>query len=81
MRFIWGIVWILVGIAIMRYNFQITNLFGKIGWAESHLSGGLGGTYVMYKLIGLFVVIVAMLYMFGSADLLVKPFAPLFGGK
>jgi hypothetical protein len=79
MKFVWGIVWIIVGILVMRYNFSIVQLFGKVGWAENHLSGGLGGTYTMYKLLGLLIVILALLYMFNSIDFLVKPFMPLFG--
>jgi hypothetical protein len=78
MRFVWGPLAIIIGILIMRYNFQIVGIFGTIGWAENHLSSG--GTYILYKLIGLGVVIVAMLYMFGSADFLVKPLSPVFGG-
>jgi hypothetical protein len=82
MKFVWGIVWVIIGIALMRYTFQITNLFGKIDWAETHLRGGFGGTYTLYRLVGLLVVIIAMLYMFGGIDLLVRPFAVLFpGGK
>lgn len=80
MRFVWGIVWVVIGILLIRYTFQITNLFGKIDWAEQHLRGGFGGTYTLYKLVGLFIVILAMLYMFGGIGLIVKPFAVLFGG-
>lgn len=79
MRFVWGIITILIGIAVIRYSFQITNTFGKIGWAENHLGGGLGGTYAMWKLVGVLVCILALLYMFGSIGWLVRPLGPVFG--
>ncbi|MBX4188036.1 MAG: hypothetical protein KW793_02780 [Candidatus Doudnabacteria bacterium] len=81
MKFVWGIIWVVVGILIMRYNFQLVNIFGKMGWAESYLSGGFGGTYLMYKLIGLLVVILALFYMFGSMETIVGPLLPVFGGS
>ncbi len=64
----------------MRYNFQIVQIFGKIGWAENHLSGGFGGTYLLYKIAGLFIVIVAMLYMFNAESFLFSWLGPVFGG-
>jgi hypothetical protein len=81
MRFVWGIVWILIGMALMRYNFQIVGLFGKIDWAEQHLRGGFGGTYFLYKVVGLLIVVFGLLYMFGGAGFLAAPLSPLFGGK
>jgi hypothetical protein len=80
MKFVWGTVWVIIGILLIRYTFQITNLFGKIDWAEQHMRGGYGGTYALYKLVGLGIVILAMFYMFGGLGLIVKPLAPLFGG-
>lgn len=80
MRFVWGIVWVLIGIALMRYTFSITNLFGKIDWAERHLTGGFGGTYTLYRLVGLFIIILAMLYMFGGLGIILSPISGVFGG-
>jgi uncharacterized membrane protein len=79
MRFIWGIIWILVGVAVMRYNYHIVQIFGRVDWAERHLSGGLGGTYLMYKLVGLVIVLFAMLYMFNAMGFLIEPLGPVFG--
>lgn len=80
MKFVWGIIWVIIGILLMRYTFQLTNLFGKIDWAESHLRGGFGGTYTLYRLVGLFIIIIALLYMFGGVDILIKPFSSILPG-
>jgi hypothetical protein len=80
MRFVWGVITIIIGMLVMRYNFQITNTFGKVGWAENHLGGGLGGTYVMWKLVGLLLVILGLLYMFNVMGFILDPLTPLFGG-
>jgi hypothetical protein len=80
MRFIWGIIWVAVGIAVMRYNFTIVQLFGRVEWAERNLGGGFGGTYVLWKLVGLLIVILAMLYMFNAVGFIVGPLSPVFPG-
>ena len=80
MRFVWGLVWVIIGILLMKYTFQITNTFGKIDWAERNLRGGGGGTYTLYRLAGLAIIIMAMLYMFNSFDFIVAPLRPVFGG-
>jgi hypothetical protein len=80
MRFVWGIMWVIIGILLMRYTFQITNLFGKVEWAERNLQGGFGGTYTLWRIVGLAIIIIAMLYMFGGIGSILKPFAPVFGG-
>ena len=79
MRFIWGVLAILIGIGLIRYSFQLTGFFGHIPWAESHLGGG--GTYTLYKLVGVIVIILAFLYMFGSIGFITGPLSPIFGGS
>lgn len=78
MKFFWGFVWVVIGTLVIKYSFQITNLFGKIGWAENHLSSGLGGTYTLYKLIGVVIIILAMLYMFGGLGFVLSPLDSVF---
>jgi hypothetical protein len=78
MKFVWGIIWVIIGILVMRYTFQIVQMFGKIGWAENHMSGGLGGTYTLYKLVGLLIIVLAMLYMFGGLGLILSPLDAVF---
>ena len=77
MRFIWGVLWILIGFGVIKYSFQITNFFGHMPWAEEHLGGG--GTYTLYKIAGVVVIFLAFLYMFGSLGTILGPLAPFFG--
>ncbi len=65
---------------MLKYTFVLVQTFGKINWAETHLGGGLGGTYTMYKLVALLIIFLAFLYMFGGFGILTGPLVPLFGG-
>jgi hypothetical protein len=79
MRFFYGILWILGGMALMKYSFQIVSMFGKIPWAERVLGGGLGGTYLMWKLVGIIFIIIGFLTMSGGILNIISPLAPFFG--
>ena len=80
MTILWGLFWIGIGFLMIRYTFVLVQTFGKINWAETHMSGGLGGTYTLYKLIGVLIIFLAFMYMFGLIDKLVGPIAPYFSG-
>lgn len=80
MRFIWGIIGIIIGVLFLKYTFQLTNFFGKFDWAEKYFTGGLGGTYFFYKLAGIFLIILSAMYMFGLLDVFLAPFGKFFGG-
>lgn len=81
MKIVWGIIWMTLGFLVIKYSYQIVQYFGKVGWAERYLSGGFGGTYFMYKLVGVLVIIFALLYMFGALEILTSPLSPFFGGE
>jgi hypothetical protein len=78
MRFVWGLIWVGVGFIIIKYSFPLVNIFGHIPWAERHLGGA--GTYTVYKIAGVIVIIFALLYMFGILEGLISPITPYFGG-
>jgi hypothetical protein len=78
MRFIWGLIWVLIGIAVIKFSFPLTNFFGHIPWAEDHIGGG--GTNSLYKIVGVIIIIGSFLYMFGNVGFVTKPLLPLFGG-
>ncbi len=80
MRFFWSLIGIIIGILILRYTYVLANAFGKIDWAEKYFGGGLGGTYFFYKLLGILLVILSALYMFGILDNLFSPLGSVFGG-
>ncbi|MGE5393014.1 MAG: hypothetical protein ACM3NH_04700 [Candidatus Saccharibacteria bacterium] len=80
MRFFWGFLGVVIGVLVIKYTFQLVGLFGRVDWAETHLRGGMGGTYTLYKIAGVVVILLSMLYMFGGIGFIVSPLAPLFGG-
>lgn len=51
------------GTACVKYSFQLTKLFGHNSLAEKYL--GDGGTYTMWKLIGLALIIATAWYIAG----------------
>lgn len=46
-----------LGILFIKYSYQLTQLFGHNSLAERYI--GEGGTYTMWKLLGLVVIIVS----------------------
>lgn len=63
MRYFFSIIGILAGIVLVWKTYAITNLFGHISWAEAKL--GSGGTYMLYKIIGIAFIIISILTIFG----------------
>jgi hypothetical protein len=53
---------IVAGVGMMTHSYQLTQLFGYNSLAERYL--GTGGTYSMWKLLGLLTIIGAFLYAF-----------------
>lgn len=66
MRFIFAPLLFVAGIFIMKYSVQITDQFsGKIDLAEKYLGTGIGaGTYTWWKLFGLLMCILSVLWLF-----------------
>ncbi|OGD63687.1 hypothetical protein A3A71_01575 [Candidatus Berkelbacteria bacterium RIFCSPLOWO2_01_FULL_50_28] len=53
---------IIVGLALMRYNYQLVHFFGHADLAERYL--GNGGSYNMWRLLGLLVIVGVVWYVF-----------------
>lgn len=69
MRFVLAPIVFALGILIMKYTVQVTNVTGKFDWAEKYLSGGLGaGTYTWWRLFGLCICILSVLWLFGRLE-------------
>ena len=68
MRYFLAPLILIAGLLCMRYSVQITDQFtGKIELAEKFLGGGLGaGTYTWWKLFGLGLCILSVLWLFGA---------------
>ncbi|MBI4133238.1 hypothetical protein HY478_01345 [Candidatus Uhrbacteria bacterium] len=76
MRYVIGIIAILIGFVIIWKAEWFLTQFGRIPWAEEHL-GADGGTRLFYKLLGLAIIFIAFLYMSGAAEgIILRIFAP-----
>ena len=66
MRFFFAPLVFIAGILCMKYSVQITDQFsGKIDLAEKYLGTGIGaGTYTWWKLFGLGLCILSVLWLF-----------------
>jgi hypothetical protein len=67
MKFIIGLIIMLVGFLLVWKSEWFLNNFGRIGWFEQHL-GSSGGTRLGYKLLGMFTVFIGLLVVIGLID-------------
>jgi hypothetical protein len=82
MRFILAPLIIALGILMMKYTVQITDYTGKLDFAEEYLGKGTAaGTYTWWRLVGLFFVILAALWLFGMMNLVGNGLAGVLGVK
>jgi hypothetical protein len=65
MRFILGPIVIIIGILMMKYTVAITNVTGQVGFAEKYLRPGGAGTYTWWRLVGLGLIVISILWMSG----------------
>ena len=64
----------------MRYTVQITEFTGKIDFAERYLRGNFtAGTYTWWRLVGLGIIILSVLWFFGLTSVLGSVFGSIFG--
>ena len=61
------IITVLAGLAVMVYTEKVVRLIGKNELAERYL--GAGGTYSMWKLIGMITIFVGLLILMGKVNL------------
>ncbi len=74
MNFIWGIVWIAVGTAMLIYNRQIYSFTGAIDFIESHWTAG---TPSFLKLVAIALVLMGLFMVTGVGDWIIAPFADM----
>lgn len=72
MRFLIFLLLGAVGIGMILKTGPLVDFTGRIGWAEQHL--GATGTYTLYKLIGLGLIIIGTMYATGLFQSLVNGF-------
>jgi len=60
-KIIWGLVMMFAGFMLVWKSEWLLNNFGRIPFAETHLANS-GGTRLMYKLLGVIVIIIGIMY-------------------
>ena len=80
MQILGGLIGAVCGFLLIKYSIPLTEMFGRIDWAENHMRGGLGGTYSLYRIVGLIFIILSLLYMFGGLGFILSPLGSVFGG-
>ncbi len=79
MKYIIGVLAIVVGIFLVVKTEWFLENFGTSDWAEAKLGGG--GSRLMYKLMGLGAIILAILGVTGAlGEIILSVFGSLFGG-
>lgn len=63
MKFFLFVLAVIIGVLVMKYTDPIVRMVGKNAWAEQYLGGG--GTYTMWKLIAVALIVVSLIYWVG----------------
>ena len=80
MKIFFMILAVVVGAILIIKNEWFLENFGRIAWADEHL-GSEGGSRLMYKLIGLAMILVSLLVFTGGVQkIIIGIFGPLLGG-
>ena len=58
-----GLIVLVLGIAMVKYSYQVANYTGRQAWIENRL--GSGSTYFAYKMFGLLSIFIGVLYATG----------------
>ncbi len=80
MKYVYSFFVILAGFLLVKYSNWLVNNFGYIDSAE-HWLGSYGGTRLLWKLIGIALIVGALLVISGFMNnILLAIFSPLMGG-
>ena len=58
---------LVLGLSFLIYTEPIVRTFGKTDWAERHFQT-FGGTYLVWKIVGIIIIILGFLFLVGSLD-------------
>jgi hypothetical protein len=77
-HFFAGILLTAVGVALLRFNFQIVGYTGRQDWIESKM--GSGSTYFVYQVFAIIITLGGLIYAAGFGDNVLNwLFSPLKG--
>ena len=78
MKWIYTLLAVALGASMVIKSAWFVQSFGRSSWAEQHLGGG--GTYTMYKLLGIVIIIVSLFIATGvMGEILIGTLGQLFG--
>lgn len=85
-RFAITILLVALGFTMVWRTTWFLGAFGRIPWAEAHMTSsfgaGMGGSWMWYKLLGIIIIAVAILYLTGVLQiLLVNTLGTFFGAS
>ncbi len=64
---LWGALAVGIGMAMLKFNYQLVGFTGRQDWIESKL--GQGSTYLAYKLFGIALVLGGLVFALGLSEL------------
>ena len=62
----------IVGLCFLVYAEPLVRTFGKSSWAEAHFQTS-GGSYLLWKIVGIILMILGFLFLVGGLDWLFWP--------
>lgn len=78
MKYVFGILIIVLGTLLVIKTEWFVNNFGRSEWAEQHM--GSGGSHLFYKLVGIVFILGSLMAMTGLlGEILIGTFGKLFG--
>ncbi|NMC51911.1 hypothetical protein GYA54_04285 [Candidatus Kuenenbacteria bacterium] len=80
MKYFFSFLAIVAGFFIVKYSNSIVDNFGHTEWADHYL-GTYGGTRLMWKLIGITIIIIALLAISGIGESLLVSIFGRMGGN
>lgn len=79
MSYFYGLLGIILGTFMVIKTEWLVQTFGTNAWAESHM-GTSGGSRLMYKLIGIAIILISLLGATGQlGNIILSVLGPLFG--
>ncbi len=76
-----GLIGIGIGILLVLKTETLLEFTGRISWVEEHFRG-FGGTRMFYKLLGVLIVFISLMYMTGMLqNVIVAMFGRFFGAR
>jgi hypothetical protein len=67
-RIIGGLIVIAIGLLLIKYSVRVADNTGRIEFAEKWFKAPLAGTYTWWKIVGLAVMVLGVLWVFGFID-------------